>query len=159
VFKGATGHVDAATFGADRTAPAAGRTGLLVAQQLGLLRGGLFEGAGGQAAGRSLSDLLQLRQIDIQPGSLVPEGTSDDDFSPVLGEIGDALQIIGSQLARAHEEIFLEVRARRRDELPDSYPMAGPWTRKVRPALGRGKQPAIPLQIAARRGTFRVGSW
>jgi hypothetical protein len=84
---------------------------LLIAQVLSLLCRGLFEGASRQAAGRGLSDLLHLSQIDIQPGSLVPEGTSDDDSSPVLGDIGDALQIIGRQLARAHEEILLEVRA------------------------------------------------
>jgi hypothetical protein len=71
---------------------------LLVAQELGLLGRGLFEGAGGQAAGGGLGDLLHLCQIDIPPGALVAEGTADNDFAPVLGELGDALQIFGSQL-------------------------------------------------------------
>jgi hypothetical protein len=74
---------------------AAGRTRLLVAQELGLLAGGLFESAGRQAAGRGLGDLLHLRQIDVQAGTLVPEGTADDDFAPVLGDLGDAPKIVG----------------------------------------------------------------
>jgi hypothetical protein len=84
---------------------------LLVAQVLRLLGGGFFEGAGRQAAGRSLGDLLHLSQIDIQARSLLPEGAADDDFSPVFGDVGDAGQVIGSQLARTHGSIFLEVRA------------------------------------------------
>lgn len=91
---------------------------MLVAQELGLLRRGFFEGAGGQAAGRGLSDLLHIGQIDIQPGSLVSVGAADDDFAPVLGDLGDAVQIIGSQLPCTHDKIILEVRALHPDELP-----------------------------------------
>jgi hypothetical protein len=100
-----------------------------------LLRRGLFEGAGRQAAGGGLSDLLHLGQINIEPGSLVPEGAADDDFSPVLGDFGDAGEILGSQLPRTHDEVILEVRAWRRDGLPHGHPTAGPLPRKVRPAL------------------------
>ena len=135
MLEGATGDVDGAVLGGDRTRPDAAGTGLVVAQELGLLGRGLLQGAGRQAAGRGLSDLLHLGQIDLEAGSLVPEGAADDDFAPVLGDGGDTVQILGGQLPRTHDEIILDVRAWRRDELPHGYPRAGPWTRKVRPAL------------------------
>lgn len=71
---------------------------MLVAEELGLLCGGLLEGAGRQATGRRLSDLLHLGKVDIHPGPFVTEGAADDDFTPVFGNFADAGQIIGRQL-------------------------------------------------------------
>jgi hypothetical protein len=107
----------------------------LLAQKLGLLLRRLFERAGRQTAGRGLSDLLHQGQIDIEPRSLFPEGTSDNDLSPVPGDFGDAGQIIGRQLPCTHDEIILELRVWRRDELPNAYPMTCPLPRRVGPAL------------------------
>jgi hypothetical protein len=126
VLKGAPGHVDEAVLGGDGTRPAAVGTGLVVARELGLSRRGLLQGAGRQSAGRGLSDLLHLGQIDLEAGSLVPEGAADDDFAPLLGDDGDTIQILGSQLPRTHDKIILKVRAGRRNELPHGYPRAGP---------------------------------
>ena len=145
MLKGPTGDVDGAALGRDGTLSAAGRTGLLVAQELGLLRGGLFKGAGGQAAGRGLRDLLHMAQIDIQPRSLVPVGAADDDSAPVLGDLADAVQIFSSQLPCTHDKIILEVRALCRVELPNAYATSCPLPRKVRPALLSPARLYLPL--------------
>jgi hypothetical protein len=118
VFQSAAGNLEGAARGRHRTAVAPGRTGLLSAQPVGLLGGGLFACASGPAAGRGRGDLLQLSPIDLPARSLVAEGAADDACTPVHGGFGDAGPSVGSQLPCTPEEIPLEVRIRRRDELP-----------------------------------------
>lgn len=74
------------------------RAWLLATQPLSLLAGRFFEGSRRQPAGGSHGHFLHLAQIDIQARSVVTKGMSHDNFSPVLGEFGDLLQILGSQL-------------------------------------------------------------
>ncbi len=97
VGEGAALHVPGSLRGADGTGPAAPRAGLLRAQQLGLLSRGLFEGAGGAAAGGGLGDEFPLGQIDVAAGSLVAEGLADDAFAPVLGPSGNAVESVGGE--------------------------------------------------------------
>jgi hypothetical protein len=110
-LEGTTGHVDRPDHGLDATGPAAGRTGLLLAEALGLLAGGLFEGAGQQSTYRGLTDLFHVGEIDIEVRPLVAIGAADDNSSPLSGGLGDAFEIFGGQLARTHDEVFLDVRA------------------------------------------------
>jgi hypothetical protein len=72
---------------------------LLGSQLLGLLRGGLFESAGGQAACCGQGHFFHLRQIDIQSRPVVAKGATDDNFSPGFGELGNGVQILGSEFA------------------------------------------------------------
>jgi len=64
-----------------------------------LLCRGLFQRPGGHTAGGGKGDLLHLSQIDIQPRSLSAEGAANDDFSPALGELRNAIQVLGCQLS------------------------------------------------------------
>lgn len=112
----AAADLDGPLFVADGAGLAAGRAGLGVAEALGLLGGGLFEGAGGQAAGGGDRDLFHGVQIDVEAGALVPEGVADDDLAPLVGQVVDFLEVLGGKLARRHGLYFLAVRANTEEE-------------------------------------------
>jgi hypothetical protein len=103
--------LDGPLFVADGAELAAGRAGPGVTEALGLLGGGLLEGAGGQAAGGGDRDLFHGVQIDVEAGALVPEGVADNNLAPAVGQVVDFLEVLGGKLARRHGLNFLAVRA------------------------------------------------
>ena len=95
----AAADLDGPLFVADRAELAAGRAGLGVAEALGLLGGGLLEGAGGQAAGGGDRDLFHGVQIDVEAGAVVAEGVADDNLAPLAGQVVDLLEVLGGKFA------------------------------------------------------------
>jgi hypothetical protein len=112
----AAADLDGPLFVADRAELAAGRAGLGVAEALGLLGGGLLEGAGGQAAGGGDRDLFHGVQVDVEAGALVPEGVADDNLAPLVGQVMDFPEVLGGQFARRHGRNFFAVRANGEEE-------------------------------------------
>jgi hypothetical protein len=100
--------------GAEQAAVGAG---LSIAQPLGLLGGGLLQGAGGQAAGGGDGDLLHDIEVDVQAGAVVAEGVANDDLAPVVGQVVDFLEVLGGEFAGRHGLNFLAVRANEGEEL------------------------------------------
>src|SRR5260370_37304983 len=78
-------------FTADRTALAALRARLFLAQELALLSRCCFQRSLGQSTGRRTGDFLHLCQSHIEPPPLLPKGMLDDNFSPRLRESADCL--------------------------------------------------------------------
>jgi hypothetical protein len=107
----AAADLEGPLFVADGAELAAGRAGLGVAEALGLLGGGLLQGAGGQAAGGGDRDLFHGVEIDVEAGALVPEGMADNNLAPLVGQVVDFLEVLGRKLARRHGLNFLAVRA------------------------------------------------
>jgi hypothetical protein len=93
----------------ERAGRAAGRTGLLRPQRLGLL----FQEDGNRPlrqSGRSrLSDLFHGGQIDVGAGSGVAEGASGDDLTPLGGQFADILEVLGVELRVRHRLSLLEL--------------------------------------------------
>ena len=112
----AAADLDGPLFVADRAELAAGRAGLGVAEALGLLGGGLLEGARGQAAGGGDRDLFHGVQIDVEAGAVVAEGVADDNLAPLVGQVVDFLEVLGRKFARRHGLNFLAVRANGEEE-------------------------------------------
>jgi hypothetical protein len=77
-----------------RTTPPAPGTGVLQTQLISLLRSGHFQGAGQQGLHRGHRDFFHLREIDIQPGSLLAPVLPHDDFSPATGQFLDPTNIL-----------------------------------------------------------------
>lgn len=71
-------------------------------ESVGLLPGSLFQDAGEQPSGGGVSHLFHLGEVDVEPGSLVTEGASADNFPPFVGQLSDPLQILGGQSERTH---------------------------------------------------------
>ena len=76
-----------------------------------LLRCRFLERSSCQALCRGYSHVLHLQQIDIKSWSIIAERTSDDDFSPTLGQLLDLLEILSRQLPCTHGRTILEVKA------------------------------------------------
>lgn len=108
--------LDGPLFVADGAKLATGRAGLGVAEALGLLGGGLLEGAGGQAAGGGDRDLFHGVQVDVEAGAVVAEGVADDNLAPLVGQVVDSLEVLGGKFARRHGLNFLAVRANGEEE-------------------------------------------
>ena len=112
----AAADLDGPLFVADRAELATARAGQGVAEALGLLGGGLLEGAGSQAAGGGDGDLFHGVQIDVEAGAVVPKGVADDNLAPLVGQVVDFLEVLGGKFARRHDLNFLAVRANREGE-------------------------------------------
>ena len=112
----AAADLDGPLFVADRAELATARAGQGVAEALGLLGGGLLEGAGGQAAGGGDRDLFHGVQIDVEARAIVPEGVADDNLAPLVGQVVDFLEILGGKFTRRHDLNFLAVRANGEEE-------------------------------------------
>jgi hypothetical protein len=51
-----------------------------------------------------VGDLFHGAKVDVESGSVVPEGASGDDFGPLFGEVVELLQFVGRELVRCHPE-------------------------------------------------------
>jgi hypothetical protein len=87
-------HHDRSFLVLQRTHPPALRTGVLLTQLAGLLLRGHLQGACQQAPHSRHRHLLHLRQVHVQPRSLLAPVLPDDDFSPAFGQFGDAAKIL-----------------------------------------------------------------
>jgi hypothetical protein len=54
-------------------------------------------------------DLLEGAEIDIESGSVVPEGPLGDNLRPPGGQIVEFLEFVGGELWRGHRPHCLEV--------------------------------------------------
>jgi len=95
-------HGDVAFVTLQGARPSAGGAGLFLAELLGLLLGGDFESSGHQPLHGGQGHVFHLGQIDIESGTAFAPLLADDDFSPALGQFGDALEIFGGQFAWWH---------------------------------------------------------
>jgi hypothetical protein len=93
VLEGAAAGGDLPGFGDDRAELPAVGAGLAVAELLGLLGGGGFEGAGEESVEGGHGDLLHLVEGDVQSRPLVAPVLPDDDFAPLVGELPDVFEV------------------------------------------------------------------
>jgi hypothetical protein len=112
VLEGSSLDLDGPGLLAQRAQPATVGTGVGVGQVPGLFLGGLLKGTGDKSLGGRQSDLFHLIEIDLETGALVSERTSDDNFPPLPGQIGDGLEVFGSEFLLAHDLQPLEVTAK-----------------------------------------------
>ena len=96
---------------ADGAESAAGGAGLGLAEALGLLGGGLLQGAGRQAAGGGDGDLFHGGEIDVEARAVVAEGVPDNDLAPLVGQVADLLEVLRGEFAGRHNLNHLAVRA------------------------------------------------
>jgi hypothetical protein len=94
----AAADLDGPLLVADGAELAAGRAGRGVAEALGLLGGGLLEGAGGPAAGGGDGHLFHGVPIDVAAGPSVAEGVVGDGLAPLVGQVVDFLEVLGGKL-------------------------------------------------------------
>jgi hypothetical protein len=80
----------------------AGGTGLLGGELVGLLFEEQLEGSLGQSLGGGGGDLLEGSEVDIESGSVVPEGPLGDDLGPLAGEVVELLEFLGCEAGRRH---------------------------------------------------------
>jgi hypothetical protein len=102
---------------ADGAGPSARRTGLLFAQGGGLLFQKGLQGAFGESSGRGAGELLHGVEIDVEPGPVVAEGASGDDFAPLGGEALELLELFGSEGAACHDASCMEVKKTTSDKI------------------------------------------
>jgi hypothetical protein len=69
---------------------------------MGLLFQEGLQGALGQSGGGSEGDLLHGGEIDVESGSVIPEGASGDDFAPLSSEAAEFVDFLGSKVATCH---------------------------------------------------------
>jgi hypothetical protein len=81
----------------------------LLAERLGLLFEKSLQGSLGEASSGGVGDLFHGAEIDIEPGSLVAEGVSGDDFAPLSGETVEFLELLGGEGAGCHDASCLGV--------------------------------------------------
>jgi hypothetical protein len=113
--QGAAGQGQGAGFAADGADGAAVRTGLSVAQGVGLLFQQGVESAFGQACGGGRSDLLHGVEINVEPGALVAEGAAGNDFAPAGGQVVDFSEEFGGKFATRHGRYRLVLAAEVRE--------------------------------------------
>ena len=94
----------------------------MFAELLALLRGRLFQGAGGQTLSGSKGHLFHLGQIDIQARPFFAKSLPHHNFSPLLRKTSNGLQLLRRQLPYRHNVSILEVREIRQGEFPFAYP-------------------------------------
>src|SRR5581483_5814913 len=101
---------------ADGAKSATGGARLGLAEALGLLGGGLLQGAGGQAAGGGDGDLFHGGEIDVEAGAVVAEGVADNDFPPLVGQVVDFLEVLGGEFPGRHDLNLFGVGANEEEE-------------------------------------------
>ena len=94
VVEGPAAGSDLPIFVRERTESAAIGAGLLIAQQFGLLIGGLLQRAGQQSAQGGHGNIFHLLEVDIQARPLFAPLLPDNDFAPALGQLVDLLEIL-----------------------------------------------------------------
>ncbi len=90
----ASSHHDGTLGTLERTHPPTLGTGPFLAQLIGLLESSRFQGAGQQRPHGHHRHLLHLIEIDIQPRALLAPMPPHDDFSPLLGQSHNSLDIL-----------------------------------------------------------------
>ena len=102
----------------DGAGPAAVGAGLLRAESLGLLLQGSGERAFGEPGGGRGGELLQGGEIEVEPGAVVAEGPSGDNFAPAGGESTDILEVLRGEGLACHRPSCIEVAETGRVLLP-----------------------------------------
>jgi hypothetical protein len=94
-------HGEGAWLELHRTGAATSGTGLLLAQSGGLLFQEGLQGAGQEAGGGGLSDLLEGVEVEFE-GCLVGASAPGNDFAPLGGELTQFLELVWGELAAWH---------------------------------------------------------
>jgi hypothetical protein len=81
---------------------AAGRAGLLWAEDVGLLFQEGAQGALSQSGGSGGGNLFQGGEVAVEPGTLIAEGPSGNNFAPLGGQIVDVLEVLGREMLPCH---------------------------------------------------------
>jgi hypothetical protein len=90
---------------------AAGGTGLLVGELVGLLLQQQLQGSFGQPLGGDGSDLLEGAEVHIKAGTVVAEGPSGHDFAPLGGQGSELVEFLSGESGSGHGSSCLEVAA------------------------------------------------
>jgi len=110
-------YVKRALLTAGDTRSSAAGAGLLLTQGVGLLFEEGLQGALGQSGGSGVGDLLHGIEIDVEPGPVVAEGASGDDFAPLSGQLTEFLKFLGCKRAACHDASCVEVKAKEREQV------------------------------------------
>lgn len=76
-----------------------GGTGVFASHRLCLLEGGGFQGSRGQPLDGGGGHLFHLVHINVQTRPLLAKSMPDNNFSPLLGDFPDTVQVRGGQLS------------------------------------------------------------
>jgi hypothetical protein len=71
-----------------------------------------LQGAFGQTGGRGLSDLFHGVEVDVEPRTVVAEGPTSDDFSPLGSELAEFVEFLRGEWTAGHEMSCLAVTAK-----------------------------------------------
>jgi len=85
-------------------------TGLMIPQFFPLARRGFLQNTGRQTPGGGRGHFFHLRKINVQSRTLVAKALSNNDFSPLLGQMRNRLQLFGCELPRSHDIVILDFR-------------------------------------------------
>jgi hypothetical protein len=102
-------EAEGAVLASHQAQASAGRTGLLLPEGVGLLFEEGGEGALGEAGRGRGGELFQGGEGGVEPGPLLAEGPTGDDFAPLGGQITDFLEVLGGGLGACHRLSCLEV--------------------------------------------------
>ena len=117
MLQGCALHLQRAFLAVDGTGPSALRTGLLLAQGLGLLFEERLQGAFGEAGGSGVGELLHGIEIDVESGSVVAESASGNDFAPLGSETLKLLKLFGSEGAACHDASCVGVETKTKEKV------------------------------------------
>lgn len=96
------------------TAVSAFGTGSGVSEALGLTFEEVGEGSFGESSGGDIGELFHGVEIGVESWSIVAEGSSSDNFSPVGGEFADFLEKFRGKLTCRHNRYHLVLATRKR---------------------------------------------
>ena len=117
MLEGCAQGLKRAFLAAEGTRPSAFRTGLLLAQAVGLLFEKGLQSSLGKTGGGGDGDLLHGREIDVESGSVLAEGASSDDFAPLGGKAAEFLDVVGSKGAACHDASCVGVNTNTKEKL------------------------------------------
>jgi hypothetical protein len=109
LLQGSALHGERTWLSAGGPVPPALRTGLLLAQGVGLLFQEGLQGAFGQAGGGGVGDLFHGIQTDVEPGPFGAEGAPGNALAPLGRETLDLLELLGGEGAACQDASRLGV--------------------------------------------------
>jgi hypothetical protein len=103
---------EGAAVGLGGTELAAGGTGLLVGEFVGLLLQQQLQGTFGESLGGDGSNLLEGAKVHVESRAVVAEGPSGHDFAPLGGQGFKLVEFLSGESGSRHGSSCLEVAAK-----------------------------------------------